>query len=345
MRRSNASERTSRSAWAERATRSWALALLGALALACAVPAGESGDWQSRLGRDDPRVGRIYDTGARAYVERDELLRRARLVDYVLLGEKHDNPDHHRLQAVVIQSLAREGSPPTLAFEMLSEDDRPALDQWRATRPEDVEALGEMLDWKASGWPPWEIYRPVFAAAVARQLPIEPANLSRADLEQLRKSGIAGLVPERKRRLALEPPLSGGARESLAQDIRDGHCGMADDDLVNAMIDVQRVRDATLADALLRSAVPAVLIAGAGHARKDRAVPLYVARREPERRVLAVAFVEVGHDSPAEIAELEAAFDFLWFTPRVDDLDPCDRFREQLEKLHPKTPGVQTPPR
>jgi hypothetical protein len=37
-----------------------------------------------------------------------------------------------------------------------------------------------------------------------------------------------------------------------------------------------------------------VLIAGAGHARKDRTVPLYVARRAPERRVLAVAFVDVS---------------------------------------------------
>ncbi len=290
-------------------------------------------------------MGRIYDTSARAYVERAELLRRVHLADYVLLGEKHDNADHHRLQALVIQSLAREGGPPTIAFEMLSEDDRPKLDAWRKLRPEDVDALGEMLDWKSSGWPPWEMYRPVFAAAVARQLPIEPANLSRADLVQLRASGISGMPPERKQRLALDPPLSGGARESLAQEIRDGHCGMADDGMVSVMIDAQRVRDATLAEALLRSSVPAVLIAGAGHARKDRAVPLYLARRAPERRVLSIAFMEVGHQTPEAIAELEQAFDFVWFTPRVDDLDPCDRFREQLEKMRPKPSSAQAAPR
>lgn len=265
----------------------------------------------------------------------------------MLLGEKHDNADHHRLQALVIQSLAREGTPPTLAFEMLSEDDRAALDAWHKLRPEDVEALGEMLDWQASGWPAWELYRPVFAAAVARQLPIEPANLSRKDLEQLRASGVDGMAAERKRKLALDPPPAAAARESLAQEIRDGHCGMADDRMVNSMLDVQRARDATLADALLRSAVPAVLIAGAGHARKDRAVPLYVARRAPERHVLSLAFVEVGRSpaEPDELDELERAFDFVWFTPRVDDLDPCERFREQLERLRPQAAGAQTPPR
>lgn len=313
-----------------------AICAAAALALGCALFGADSGDWQSRRGLDDPRVGKIYDTATRATVERDELLRRARTSDFVLLGEKHDNPDHHRLQGIVIQSLAREGLPPKVAFEMLSEDDRPALDAWRATRPQDVDALGEALDWQHSGWPPWEIYRPVFMAAVARQLAIEPANLSRADLAALRKSGLAGLSEERKQRLALDPSLDAAARESLAEEIREGHCGMANEAMVSSMIDVQRVRDATLADSLVRSGVPAVLIAGAGHVRKDRGVPLYLGRRAPERRVLAIAFLEVGR-APEELQSLERAFDLIWWTPRVDDLDPCERFKEQLEKMKGRT--------
>jgi len=107
---------------------------------------------------------------------------------------------------------------------------------------------------------------------------------------------------------------------------------MATDAMVSAMIDVQRARDAAFADALVRSGVPAVLIAGAGHVRRDRGVPLYLARREPDRRVLAIAFLEVGREPP-DREELAAAFDFVWWTPRLDDLDPCTRFKEELEKL------------
>jgi hypothetical protein len=33
------------------------------------------------------------------------------------------------------------------------------------------------------------------------------------------------------------------------------------------------------------------------------------------------------------LVELAAQYDFVWYTPRVDDLDPCDRFKEQLEKM------------
>ncbi|HXZ86405.1 MAG TPA: ChaN family lipoprotein, partial [Myxococcota bacterium] len=263
---------------------------------------------------------------------RDELVARARLADYVLLGEKHDNPDHHRLQAEVIQALAREGPRPTVAFEMLSDDDRPKLELWQKTDPESAAAFADIVDWKHSGWPDFELYRPVFEAAISRRLPIEPANLSKSQLQALH-GGLASMPEVRRRELGLDAPLSARARESLADEIRTGHCGMANDALVDAMVDVQRARDASLAAALIRAGVPAVLIAGAGHVRRDRGVPLYLARRAPERRVLVVAFMEVGREAP-DRSELTGAFDLVWWTPRVDDLDPCTRFKEELEKLH-----------
>jgi hypothetical protein len=55
--------------------------------------------------------------------------------------------------------------------------------------------------------------------------------------------------------------------------------------------------------------------------------------------VLAVAFIEVSEHATADLADLERAYDFLWFTPRVDDLDPCDRFKEQLEKMKKSAAG------
>jgi hypothetical protein len=39
-----------------------------------------------------------------------------------------------------------------------------------------------------------------------------------------------------------------------------------------------------------------------------------------------------------EAARSGPGFDLIWFTPRVDDEDPCEKFRDQLEKLraHPE---------
>jgi hypothetical protein len=167
--------------------------------------------------------------------------------------------------------------------------------------------------------------------------------------------GLGGFPPGQPPRLALDPPPSEQARRAFAAEVREAHCGMAPDAMVDAMIDAQRARDATLAGALLAAGAAdgAVLIAGAGHVRRDRGVPLYFERRAPERSVLALAFREVERgsdgadtDPTARVSGTGAEFDLVWFTPRVDDQDPCERFRRDLERLrrpaadsHPKSPS------
>ena len=52
-----------------------------------------------------------------------------------------------------------------------------------------------------------------------------------------------------------------------------------------------------------------------------------------------VALIEAaqrrGHAVLVTTAE-RLPFDAVWFTPRLDDEDPCERFREQLEGMrHP----------
>jgi uncharacterized iron-regulated protein len=93
------------------------------------------------------------------------------------------------------------------------------------------------------------------------------------------------------------------------------------------MADAQRVRDAAMADRLLSAPGPAVLIAGAGHTRTDRGVPWYLRARRPGVRVVSVAFREVQASQQEPPPSEEANHDLLWFTPRLDDDDPCARMR------------------
>jgi hypothetical protein len=78
---------------------------------------------------------------------------------------------------------------------------------------------------------------------------------------------------------------------------------------------------------------------GAGHARSDRAVPFHLRRMAPGRAIISLAFLEVS--TGADAATAYAApfdgetlpFDYVWFTPRVDIRDACERFEEQLKKM------------
>jgi hypothetical protein len=76
----------------------------------------------------------------------------------------------------------------------------------------------------------------------------------------------------------------------------------------------------------------AVLIAGTGHTRRDRGAGRDLAVKDPHRAVVSIAFAEVenGKTEPAAYASRwntnALPFDFVWFTPRATDEDPCAAF-------------------
>ena len=78
-------------------------ALLGVLISGSGALA--SNVWQSLHFRDHELVGKIYASPDRQQLTLDEVKQRAAEARFVLLGEIHTNPDHHRLQAEILQAL------------------------------------------------------------------------------------------------------------------------------------------------------------------------------------------------------------------------------------------------
>ena len=68
-------------------------------------PARAGAPWITSLDRDNPLVGRLYQPSARTFVDESTAVAALRKARFVLLGEKHDNPDHHRLQAHLLRQL------------------------------------------------------------------------------------------------------------------------------------------------------------------------------------------------------------------------------------------------
>ena len=184
------------------------------------------------------------------------------------------------------------------------------------------------------GWPDWSIYAPIAEAALRAGLPIVPADLTRAELRTVGRDGIAALAEPLRARLQRAPSLDAQQAASLAQELRDSHCGQLPDAALPRMATVQWARDAHMAAAMLDSPSGAVLIAGAGHVRRDRGVPWHLRNVAPERSVVVLAFVEV-EEAKRDAAEYALAdkFDYAWFTPRVDTEDPCTKFRDSLQRL------------
>jgi len=299
---------------------------------ACATAPVAVGPWQAPLGREDPLVGRVWDVRSARFVAPEVMVRELTGSRFVLLGEKHDNPDAHQVQAAVLRALLASGRRPVVAFEMLTPDEAPALARYLASAPRDAAGLGPAVDWKNSGWPDWAFYQPIAQAALDAGVPIVAANLTPATARALARGQRSALPANLAERYALDRPPAETLQVALTTEIRDAHCGHFPADRVDGMVLAQRTRDSALAESLLGGSDGGVLIAGTGHVRNDRGVPIYLRLRAPDATIATLAPLEVreGWRQPADYAAAYGGtlpFDWVWFTPRMDDNDPCARFR------------------
>ncbi|HEY3357948.1 MAG TPA: ChaN family lipoprotein [Polyangia bacterium] len=316
--------------------------LLGALpaTLACApAPRGPTPAaralaplpaFSTRIGRDHPLVGRIWRTDQARFATAAELAAAARAARFLVLGERHDQPDHHRLQAWLLEEVIRDRPDLAVGFEMLDDDLQPRLDALAARSPA---ALARAVDWTHRGWPPFELYAPVFGAALGGRGRILAVHPTRATRQPLRAGG--RLAEDVRRRLRLDPPLTPEVAAKVASDITASHCGMLPARAVPAMAAVQELKDAWMAERLAAGASRrdgAALVTGNGHAWRQAGVPRFLVR-QGAASVLAVGILEVAPDARTPAAAGAARFDWVIFTPRVDDEDPCAKFRDQLQRL------------
>jgi uncharacterized iron-regulated protein len=220
----------------------------------------------------------------------------------VILGETHDNAEHHRLQLAVLQKIA--APPRVLAMEQFDSQYQGEIDAARI-RGGDAEAIADAGHFDRKGWN-WPLYKPLVQFALEFGWPLAAANLSRSDARAI------VFDPTRSGLPAADPAVE----KALARDIAESHCGKTPDaKLLHGMVEAQRARDARLASALKGDSV---LITGAGHARRDRGVPLYVAGD-----VASIAFIEV-EDGKTSPSDYEAkSYDYLWFTQRAERPSVC----------------------
>lgn len=273
---------------------------------------------------DHPLAGRLWDVAAGGFIDEAELLRRAGRAEVLLLGETHDNPEHHRLQLRILQTRLDAGARPALLMEQFDNDQQAAIDQARKA--------GKDLAPLMRGWD-WALYRPLVALADSTRIPLRAANLPRGATRPVVREGYATLAAGEAQRLALEAVWDAARQNYMTDAIEASHCGQVSPQLRDGLVRAQRLRDATLADSALGQLDQGVVfILGRGHARRDVGVPRYLEARRPGTRVLSIGFVEVdaGRTAPAQYENERvggiAPYDILWFTPRAERPDPCLAF-------------------
>ncbi len=285
---------------------------LAALLAGCAGP----------IGPGDAPQGAIHATATGQRLDPEVLVGELAEADIVIVGEVHDNADHHAAQAWLVGRLAPRG----LAFEMIptASEEGVAAFLTEGGAPADI---GPAIGWERLGWPDWSLYRPILAAA-------EPAvvtggGLSRSQIRRAIATSAYLIVPDRRFQALLAAPQHPEIQMAMEAEMIDAHCGKLPASAAAGMVEVQRLRDASFAAAALRAyeaqGKHVVLITGNGHARIDRGVPIYLSTVAPRLRVLSVGQIETKRAlDRAELAKLP--YDYVWIFPPAERPDPCLAF-------------------
>jgi len=296
--------------------------------------------WQVPVSTLSPLLGKIWSYRDNAYISPDRLAKRMAAVDFALLGETHDNADHHRLQGWMVSAIANEGRQPAIIWEMFDTGQSDALASFQVSKPDHADALGSAVQWEKTGWPKWPLYQPIAEAALSSGLAMyagdPPVKLVRA----VGKKDFSVLPAGQSEKLLLNRSLETGLQNALQTQIVKSHCDLIPATATGPMYRGQRLRDASMAMHMVEKGAQdgAILIAGTGHVRQDRAVPWYVRQLRPGKTVSSLMFVGVTDEDTDPMALIptdpdgKPVADYAWFTPKVIRKDPCIALKKRFAK-------------
>ena len=277
-----------------------------------------------------PMTGvRIVDPAARAEITWAQMIERLASADVVFFGEQHDDPETHRAEAAVLESLGRVGRPVVLSLEMFERDVQPVLDDYLAGRVSEADFLA-----RSRPWPRYATdYRALVELAKTRGWPVIAANVPRPMASAVGRKGLAALdtlTAAERRHAARDNVCPRDDYHARFMEQMQGHgagsgsAPASGDTLPTAMAErfylAQCVKDETMAESIVearrRAGGDAIVVHydGAFHSDYAQGTVERVRRREREWKLTVVTAVPVRDPASAPVAPLSGRADVVIIT-------------------------------
>jgi len=131
-------------------------------------------------------------------VSLSQLTAQADRSDLILIGEVHDNKQHHDLQLALIRSLWAKKMPLVIGLEMMEADSQQQLDDWIGGRmSEKAFQVVFSANWSVD----WQLYRDIFIFARDNRIPMAGLNVPKEIVKKVSREGYASLSAEEKKKL------------------------------------------------------------------------------------------------------------------------------------------------
>jgi uncharacterized iron-regulated protein len=129
---------------------------------------------------------RVFNTAAGVFADFESMSAELAKADVVFVGEQHDDPNTHRLELAILESLARRGRGAVVSLEMFERDVQEPLEHFLMGHTSETDFLQASRPWPRYATD----YKPLVDLAISREWPVVAANVPRAIASEVSKGGL-----------------------------------------------------------------------------------------------------------------------------------------------------------
>ncbi|MGZ5137175.1 MAG: ChaN family lipoprotein, partial [Burkholderiales bacterium] len=202
-----------------------------------------------------PATWYAFTNGTLQKTSESEVLARASRRDVVLLGEHHDDPDHHLWQLQVLAALHMLRPEMVIGFEAFPRRVQAVLDQWTAGQLTPSQFL-ERVEWQKIWSVPAALYLPLFEFARLNRIPMAALNVDRTLTAEISRNGWNAVPEERREGVSRAAPALRAYEDSLFEaftqhsKVDDKRAASRDDPAFRRFVEAQTTWDRAMAEAI-----------------------------------------------------------------------------------------------
>lgn len=264
----------------------------------------------------EPEPG-LFFSSQKTPVNELDLVSFLRGMDFILIGESHNNACDHQVQARIIQLMALDGQEIVVGLEMVSVERQEILDRFNKGLI-DTDQLSGKLGWKEKWGYDFELYRPIFDAVQKHSVNLSALNIPSQVVRNISHYGLDELSPEDKRylpeKLIYPPP----DQLEMLKDQFYLHEGLiqADQAMFERFVAAQSAWDTIMAYEAVKARQvqqkQVVILAGTLHVEKGQGIEHRLRVLRPESRIAGIVPVR-------SIEEISSDNTFSYFCPPSRD--------------------------
>ncbi len=155
----------------------------------------------------DLKPGSLVDYQGKP-LSKSKFLQLAKSADYILIGETHNIPCDHEVQASLLDSFKSSKMKIALGLEMVTENKQDILDSFNQGELS-LENLHQALDWEKIWGHSFSLYQEIFKTANQANYPIYGLNIDPEIISDIRKKGLKNLSCSERHKLPeqiIRPP-------------------------------------------------------------------------------------------------------------------------------------------